>query len=137
MCVQAVKSEQSDLERIQDLFPGDALRLYDRDPLTMRMKALIRKRTTTAARLTRALSAKRIDSNAEIGTLPKERPTKRVFLLENPVQFTSVCLEDGFSGSGMMTVFFVSRVFKVRTGICFFLMICSSWPRRGPGAISS
>lgn len=85
-----MKSEQSDLERIQDLFPGDALRLYDRDPLTMRMKALIRKRTTTAARLTRALSAKRIDSNAEVGTLPKDRPPKRVFLLENPVQFTSV-----------------------------------------------
>ncbi|KAK9505020.1 hypothetical protein O3M35_009171 [Rhynocoris fuscipes] len=34
---QAVKraQEESDLERIQDLFPNDCLRLYDRDVLTM------------------------------------------------------------------------------------------------------
>jgi hypothetical protein len=35
--LQAVKrgQEESDLERIQDLFPNDCLRLYDRDVITM------------------------------------------------------------------------------------------------------
>lgn len=35
--LQAVKrgQEESDLERIQDLFPNDCLRLYDKDVITM------------------------------------------------------------------------------------------------------
>ena len=89
-CLQGVKKgqEESDLERIQDLFPGDALRLYDKDVLTMRMKGLMRKRSTTAARLQRALSAKRAEPEEQ--SLPKDGRDKRVFLLETPVQFTTV-----------------------------------------------
>ncbi|KAK6627870.1 hypothetical protein RUM44_010350 [Polyplax serrata] len=79
--------EQSDLERIQDLFPGDALRLYDKDALTMRMKGLMRKRSTTASKLQRALSAKRTEPEEQ--SLPKDGQDKRVFLLETPVQFTT------------------------------------------------
>lgn len=87
---QGVKrgQEESDLERIQDLFPGDALRLYDKDALTMRMKGLMRKRSTTASRLQRALSAKRLEPEDQ--SLPKDGQDKRVFLLETPVQFTTV-----------------------------------------------
>ncbi|KAK6628440.1 hypothetical protein RUM43_002254 [Polyplax serrata] len=86
---QGVKKgqEQSDLERIQDLFPGDALRLYDKDALTMRMKGLMRKRSTTASKLQRALSAKRTEPEEQ--SLPKDGQDKRVFLLETPVQFTT------------------------------------------------
>lgn len=89
---QGVKKnpEESDLERIQDLFPGDALRLYDKDALTMRMKGLMRKRSTTAARLQRALSAKRPEPEDQ--ALPKDGQDKRVFLLETPVQFTTVSM---------------------------------------------
>lgn len=88
--VQVVKKgqEESDLERIQDLFPGDALGLYDKDALTMRMKGLIRKRSTTASKLQRALSAKRTEPEEQ--SLPKDGQDKRVFLLETPVQFTTV-----------------------------------------------
>ncbi|XP_066908695.1 uncharacterized protein, partial [Halyomorpha halys] len=47
---QAVKraKEESDLERIQDLFPNDSLKLYEKDVLTMRMKGLMRKRPSPA-----------------------------------------------------------------------------------------
>lgn len=103
-CFQGVKKgqEQSDLERIQDLFPGDALRLYDKDALTMRMKGLMRKRSTTASKLQRALSAKRTEPEEQ--SLPKDGQDKRVFLLETPVQFTTVSVtyvevSDG-SGTG-------------------------------------
>lgn len=95
--------EESDLERIQDLFPGDALRLYDKDVLTMRMKGLMRKRSTTAARLQRALSAKRPEPEEQ--TLPKDGQDKRVFLLETPVQFTTVSLH-----TGLLLLFFLNVV---------------------------
>ncbi|XP_069705214.1 uncharacterized protein [Periplaneta americana] len=102
---QAVKrgQEESDLERIQDLFPNDCLRLYDRDVVTMKMKGLIRKRSTTAARLQRALSAKALrpgtgdcsgdpaspqSPNRDQG-LPRTGQDKRQFLMEAPVQFTT------------------------------------------------
>lgn len=104
---QAVKrgQEESDLERIQDLFPNDCLRLYDKDVITMKMKGLIRKRSTTAARLQRALSSKaqrpgvgdspsdttggpQSPGNRDHG-LPRSGQDKRQFLMEAPVQFTT------------------------------------------------
>ncbi|XP_063243066.1 uncharacterized protein LOC134542613 isoform X2 [Bacillus rossius redtenbacheri] len=90
---QALKrgQEESDLERIQDLFPNDFLRLYDKDVYTMKMKSLIRKRSTTAARLQRALSAKgaREDEVKEQSPAPRPGQPKRQFLMEAPVTFTS------------------------------------------------
>ncbi|XP_066994517.2 uncharacterized protein [Anabrus simplex] len=99
---QAVKrgQEDSDLERIQDLFPNDCLRLYDKDVLTMKMKGLIRKRSTTTSRLQRALSAKALRPGAAEGStgdppssrdqaLPRTGQDKRQFLMEAPVQFTT------------------------------------------------
>ncbi|KAJ4439142.1 hypothetical protein ANN_15099 [Periplaneta americana] len=108
--INAVKrgQEESDLERIQDLFPNDCLRLYDRDVVTMKMKGLIRKRSTTAARLQRALSAKALrpgtgdcsgdpaspqSPNRDQG-LPRTGQDKRQFLMEAPVQFTTMRPED-------------------------------------------
>ncbi|PSN53413.1 hypothetical protein C0J52_21377 [Blattella germanica] len=106
LLLQAVKrgQEESDLERIQDLFPNDCLRLYDKDVVTMKMKGLIRKRSTTAARLQRALSAKALrpgtgdnpgdasspqsPGNRDQG-LPRTGQDKRQFLMEAPVQFTT------------------------------------------------
>nr|CAD7571706.1 unnamed protein product [Timema californicum] len=95
-CQMAVKrgQEESDLERIQDLFPNDCLRLYDRDAHTMKMKGLIRKRSTTAARLQRALSAKTLrpetgPGDREQQVLPRGGQDKRQFLMEAPVQFTT------------------------------------------------
>ncbi|XP_047106715.1 uncharacterized protein LOC124775916 isoform X2 [Schistocerca piceifrons] len=93
---QALKrgQEESDLERIQDLFPNDCLRLYDKDALTM-MKGLIRKRSTTAARLQRALSAKAArPSTGSEPSSPQQQPQpqprdKRQFLMEAPVTFTT------------------------------------------------
>ncbi|XP_075223059.1 uncharacterized protein LOC142325326 isoform X2 [Lycorma delicatula] len=86
---QAVKrgQEESDLERIQDLFPNDALHLYDKDVLTM-MKGLMRKRSGTAARLQRALSAKSLRPESPPPTRPATTD-KRQFLMEAPVQFTT------------------------------------------------
>ena len=118
MFLQGVKKthEESDLERIQDLFPGDALRLYDKDVLTMRMKGLMRKRSTTAARLQRALSAKRPEPEEQ--TLPKDGQDKRVFLLETPVQFTTVSLHTGllllFFKCRLSFIGFVHNVFSAR-----------------------
>uniref|UniRef100_A0A1B6K974 Rho-GAP domain-containing protein n=1 Tax=Graphocephala atropunctata TaxID=36148 RepID=A0A1B6K974_9HEMI len=89
---QAVKrgQEESDLERIQDLFPNDCLRLYDKDVITMKMKGLMRKRSSTAARLQRALSAKSLRPESPP---PPPRPVapvdKRTFIMEAPVQFTT------------------------------------------------
>ncbi|XP_054265488.1 rho GTPase-activating protein 20-like isoform X2 [Macrosteles quadrilineatus] len=89
---QAVKrgQEESDLERIQDLFPNDCLRLYDKDVVTMKMKGLMRKRSSTAARLQRALSAKSLRPESPP---PAPRPLapaeKRTFIMEAPVQFVA------------------------------------------------
>ncbi|XP_050442931.1 rho GTPase-activating protein 20-like isoform X2 [Adelges cooleyi] len=81
--------EQSDLERIQDVFPNDFLRLYDKEALTMKMKGLIRKRggTGTAA-LRRALSSKSLRSESPPSTPNKVRSdSPRKFIMESPVQF--------------------------------------------------
>ncbi|RZF48325.1 hypothetical protein LSTR_LSTR010288 [Laodelphax striatellus] len=95
---QAVKrgQEESDLERIQDIFPNDDLHLYDKDVLTMRMKGLMRKRSGTAARLTRALSAKslRPESPPTVAAPQQQSPTtaagsRRQFVMEAPVQLTA------------------------------------------------
>ncbi|XP_073993009.1 rho GTPase-activating protein 20-like isoform X3 [Rhodnius prolixus] len=88
---QAVKraQEESDLERIQDLFPNDCLRLYDRDVLTMRMKGLLRKRSSTAARLQRALSAKSLRPESPPPQRPTPQAEKRQFIMETRVQFTA------------------------------------------------
>ncbi|XP_025413731.1 rho GTPase-activating protein 20-like isoform X3 [Sipha flava] len=83
--------EQSDLERIQDVFPNDFLRLYDKEALTMKMKGLIRKRggTGTAA-LRRALSSKSLRSESPPSTPNKIRnESPRKFIMETPVQFVN------------------------------------------------
>ncbi|XP_072144857.1 uncharacterized protein [Dermacentor andersoni] len=49
--------EETDLDRIQDLFPSDNLRLRDRDPLSPR-KGLLRTKSAAASKLHRALSGK-------------------------------------------------------------------------------
>lgn len=49
--------EETDLDRIQDLFPSDNLRLHDRDPLSPR-KGLLRSKSAAASKLHRALSGK-------------------------------------------------------------------------------
>jgi hypothetical protein len=57
--LQAVKrgQEESDLERIQDVFPNDCLRLYDRDVITMvsgRSQALLLPRASAGLKETGA-----------------------------------------------------------------------------------
>ncbi|XP_039300570.1 uncharacterized protein LOC111049360 [Nilaparvata lugens] len=91
---QAVKrgQEESDLERIQDIFPNDDLHLYDKDVLTMRMKGLMRKRSGTAARLTRALSAKSLRPESPppaTAVAPQQSQSRRQFVMEAPVQLTA------------------------------------------------
>ncbi|XP_044595516.1 rho GTPase-activating protein 20-like isoform X2 [Cotesia glomerata] len=82
---------EGDLHRIQELFPGDNLRLHERDVLTTKMKSLIRKRNGgNPGRLTRALSQKNLQN---ICSSPAPNPTTksppRKFFLETPVQFTT------------------------------------------------
>uniref|UniRef100_A0A1B6DL33 Rho-GAP domain-containing protein n=1 Tax=Clastoptera arizonana TaxID=38151 RepID=A0A1B6DL33_9HEMI len=88
---QAVRrgQEESDLERIQDLFPNDCLRLYDKDVLTMKMKGLMRKRSSTAARLQRALSAKSLRPESPPPQRANNVNEKRIFIMEAPAQFTT------------------------------------------------
>ncbi|XP_034945775.1 rho GTPase-activating protein 20-like isoform X2 [Chelonus insularis] len=79
---------EGDLHRIQELFPGDNLRLHERDVLTTKMKSLIRKRNgPNPGRLTRALSQKNLQNVGAPTPAPKSPP--RTFLLETPVQFTT------------------------------------------------
>ncbi|XP_054008638.1 rho GTPase-activating protein 20-like isoform X2 [Hylaeus anthracinus] len=78
---------EGDLHRIQELFPGDNLRLHERDVLTTKMKSLIRKRSGgNPGRLTRVLSQKSLNVPSN-SPAPKSPP--RTFLLETPVQFTT------------------------------------------------
>ncbi|KOC70819.1 Rho GTPase-activating protein 20 [Habropoda laboriosa] len=78
---------EGDLHRIQELFPGDNLRLHERDVLTTKMKSLIRKRNGgNPGRLTRVLSQKSLNVSSN-SPAPKSPP--RTFLLETPVQFTT------------------------------------------------
>ncbi|XP_015431576.1 PREDICTED: uncharacterized protein LOC107187899 isoform X1 [Dufourea novaeangliae] len=78
---------EGDLHRIQELFPGDNLRLHERDVLTTKMKSLIRKRNGgNPGRLTRVLSQKSLNVSNN-SPAPKSPP--RTFLLETPVQFTT------------------------------------------------
>ncbi|XP_031840965.1 uncharacterized protein LOC116430652 isoform X1 [Nomia melanderi] len=78
---------EGDLHRIQELFPGDNLRLHERDVLTTKMKSLIRKRSGgNPGRLTRVLSQKSLNVSSN-SPAPKSPP--RTFLLETPVQFTT------------------------------------------------
>ncbi|KAK7575590.1 hypothetical protein V9T40_011876 [Parthenolecanium corni] len=89
---QAAKRGQreSDLERIQDLFPNDCLRLYDADALTMKVKGLMRKRSGAAARLQRALSTKSLRSESPPSQkTPLSTFEQRTFLMEAPVQFST------------------------------------------------
>lgn len=106
------EEEESEIERIQELFPHDDLRLYDRDPVTQKMKGLMRKRSTTAARLQRAFSAKGLrgpdhqhnnnkdatnnnntNNAANTSGLPPNRTRegrpKRQFIMETPATFTT------------------------------------------------
>ncbi|KAF4517414.1 hypothetical protein B566_EDAN005023 [Ephemera danica] len=80
--------EESDLERIQELFPTDGLCLHEKDAATMRMKGLMRKRSTTAARLQRALSNKSREEDAPAPQTPQQ-PPERQFLLEAAVLLTT------------------------------------------------
>ncbi|XP_072755170.1 uncharacterized protein [Anoplolepis gracilipes] len=78
---------EGDLHRIQELFPGDNLRLHERDVVTMKMKNMLRKRNSgTPVRLTRGLSQKTLDTT---DSSPSPKSPTRTFLLETPVQFTT------------------------------------------------
>ncbi|XP_050733676.1 uncharacterized protein LOC127007108 isoform X2 [Eriocheir sinensis] len=112
--VRRGEEEESEVERIQELFPHDDLRLHERDPVTQKMKGLMRKRSTTAARLQRAFSAKGLrgphadnqhnnnkdaanNNNSNNGSpgggLPPNRTRegrpKRQFIMETPATFTT------------------------------------------------
>ncbi|XP_036142198.1 rho GTPase-activating protein 20 isoform X2 [Monomorium pharaonis] len=79
---------EGDLHRIQELFPGDNLRLHERDVVTTKTKNMLRKRNgSTPVRLTRGLSQKALDTT-DSSPSPTKSPT-RTFLLETPVQFTT------------------------------------------------
>ncbi|XP_018054483.1 PREDICTED: rho GTPase-activating protein 20-like isoform X1 [Atta colombica] len=79
---------EGDLHRIQELFPGDNLRLHERDVVTTKTKNMLRKRNgSTPVRLTRGLSQKTLDTTDSTSS-PTKSPT-RTFLLETPVQFTT------------------------------------------------
>ncbi|XP_042899392.1 uncharacterized protein [Parasteatoda tepidariorum] len=92
--------EESDLDRIQDLFPSDHLRLHERDPLSPR-KGLMRSKSSAASKIQRALPGKS-KTNGEMPCSPS-RPEAvsfqkkhhlwgddnyRVFIMESPVHFT-------------------------------------------------
>ncbi|XP_026827938.1 uncharacterized protein LOC105278915 isoform X3 [Ooceraea biroi] len=78
---------EGDLHRIQELFPGDNLRLHERDVVTTKMKNLLRKRNSgNTARLTRGISQRITDSP---NSAPSSKSPARTFLLETPVQFTT------------------------------------------------
>ncbi|XP_043242772.1 rho GTPase-activating protein 20-like [Amphibalanus amphitrite] len=94
---------QSELERVQELFPSDDLGLFCRDPSSQRMKGLIRKRSAPTSRLQRALSAKAqrpssaerspagTDDDKENSEPPgdvTDAPARRQFVMETAVQFT-------------------------------------------------
>nr|XP_045624946.1 uncharacterized protein LOC123774593 isoform X2 [Procambarus clarkii] len=110
--VRRGEAEESEVERIQELFPHDDLRLHERHPVTQKMKGLMRKRSTTAARLQRAFSAKGLrgpnpdhqhnnnkdstnnnNNGSSSGGLPPNRTReggpKRQFIMETPVTFTT------------------------------------------------
>ncbi|KAG8238219.1 hypothetical protein J437_LFUL017894 [Ladona fulva] len=107
LAVLAKEEEETDLERIQDIFPNDALCLHEKDAHTMlvssfqcvplgtqKMKGLVRKRSIAASRIQRVLSSKpqRDVSSASSQTRsPTESPThdRRHFIMESPVQFTT------------------------------------------------
>jgi hypothetical protein len=94
------RQEESDLDRIQELFPSDNLRLHETDPLSPR-KGLLRSKSLAASRLHRALSGKshktevqnshsndidgstrrRLDSNSD-------NCIHRYFIMDGPVVFT-------------------------------------------------
>ncbi|KAG8197824.1 hypothetical protein JTE90_020102 [Oedothorax gibbosus] len=91
--------EESDLDRIQDLFPSDHLRLHERDPLSPR-KGLIRSKSSAASKIQRALPGKSKISNGDMPcslSRPEAFQKKqhlwgddncRVFIMESPVHFT-------------------------------------------------
>lgn len=92
--------DESDLDRIQDLFPSDNLRLHERDPLSPR-KGLMRTKSSAASKIQKALPGKAKSPNAEISCSPsrpdQQSPQKkhlwgddnfRVFIMECPVTFT-------------------------------------------------
>ncbi|XP_057375520.1 uncharacterized protein LOC130696460 [Daphnia carinata] len=70
--VKRCEEEINQLDRVQNLFPNDQLYLHDKDALSLKMKGLIRKRSTTAARLQRAFSAKslRTAANPAVSVTP-------------------------------------------------------------------
>ncbi|XP_012227825.1 rho GTPase-activating protein 20-like isoform X4 [Linepithema humile] len=78
---------EGDLHRIQELFPGDNLRLHERDVVTTKMKNILRKRNSgTPVRLARGLSQKNLDTSS---SSPPPKSPARTFLLETSVQFTT------------------------------------------------
>ncbi|XP_032669575.1 uncharacterized protein LOC116843329 isoform X1 [Odontomachus brunneus] len=83
---------EGDLHRIQELFPGDNLRLHERDVQTTKMKNLnLRKRNGgNPGKLTRVLSQKSLNSSILFANnSPPVKSPSRTFLLETPVQFTT------------------------------------------------
>lgn len=92
MVKREVKKEETDLDRIQELFPNDNLHLYERDPLSPR-KGVLRSKSATL-KLQRALSGKsKTESNNTITRRQASTPNgedvcQRQFIMEGPVQFT-------------------------------------------------
>ncbi|XP_064473470.1 uncharacterized protein LOC135388087 isoform X2 [Ornithodoros turicata] len=89
--------EETDLDRIQDLFPSDNLRLNERDPLSPR-KGLLRSKSVAASKLHRALSGKS-KSATDILSPTKENGGffqdggrnnnwTRCFIMDGPAQFS-------------------------------------------------
>ncbi|XP_076373818.1 uncharacterized protein LOC143258561 [Tachypleus tridentatus] len=86
--------EESDLEKVQDLFPNDDLNLYEDDPFFPR-KRVLRTRSAAASKLQRALSGKSKGNINEIKPSPKRsngtfrnNTCNRTFVMEGPVHFT-------------------------------------------------
>ncbi|KAI9554319.1 hypothetical protein GHT06_019591 [Daphnia sinensis] len=73
--VKRCEEEINQLDRVQNLFPNDQLYLHDKDALSLKMKGLIRKRSTTAARLQRAFSAKSLRTAASNPTAVSVTPS--------------------------------------------------------------
>lgn len=91
--------EETDLDRIQDLFPNDNLRLHDRDPFSPK-KNLSRTKSAAAYKLQKALPGKskmfpnenyRSPQKKDINS-PQRRLSRqecsRSFIMESSVQFT-------------------------------------------------
>ncbi|XP_076307680.1 uncharacterized protein LOC143223500 isoform X2 [Tachypleus tridentatus] len=83
--------EETDLDRVQDLFPHDNLNLYEQDPFFSR-KTLFRAKSVTANKIQRAFSTKgpkvvSTDSKVSSPRTSTISTSPRSFIMEGSVQF--------------------------------------------------